>query len=661
LITILLVLSIPFICPESLYNGVISGKQFWFIGAMALMILILLISMFPRLKSENARFYFTDVALILFLVYYIIRAFATPHTPPQCNTRLLDYLLMGILYFSVKHLINPYRVNVGSSIAANSPREYPVSEIIITFLVVTGLVEAVWGLLQLYGFTPSLHQSFRITGSFYNPAPYALYLSVIFPLALGVFLNLEVKKRDAFLCIGKLKGWIAGKLSKSNDVLHGKNTSSEHIETCIHTLGQWCVKWISLVTLIAIVLVLPATMIRAAWIAAFAGSLIVLNGKYKLAAIVRNHVKSPTRKAVLILIVLPVILVTVYGLYTMKKNSSEGKLLIWEVTLGKIAEKPFLGYGVGRFEAEYNRWQVEYFLEHPEERKSTKGFTAGNTNYCFNDYLEMSSETGLIGMTLFMLLFIPVIKGCIGQQRSKTRLGKGFPGIVSIVAPAIVTLLVAAFISFPLYSLPTLILLFTLLALASGEQKELIGLKTSMIAYKLVIALVLLPIGYAITVNIRKLDDYRAWNRAWLTYQTGNYPVANEEYKAILTELQYEGSLLQQYGKSLQMAGHSAEAVEVLGRASLITADYILYTTLGDAYKGIKQYSKAEEQYLYATAMEPGRLYPHYLLAMLYHECGRKQEALAKAREVLTMEAKVESTAVREIKDKMQRILNTKP
>jgi hypothetical protein len=52
------------------------------------------------------------------------------------------------------------------------------------FIILTGLGEAVWGLLQLYGFRPSQHGLFRLTGSFFNPGPYSGYLAVVFPMAL---------------------------------------------------------------------------------------------------------------------------------------------------------------------------------------------------------------------------------------------------------------------------------------------------------------------------------------------------------------------------------------------------------------------------------------------------------------------------------------------
>ena len=40
--------------------------------------------------------------------------------------------------------------------------------------ILLGIIEAIWGLGQLYGVVLSHHSQFLLTGSFYNPGPYAI-------------------------------------------------------------------------------------------------------------------------------------------------------------------------------------------------------------------------------------------------------------------------------------------------------------------------------------------------------------------------------------------------------------------------------------------------------------------------------------------------------
>ena len=56
-------------------------------------------------------------------------------------------------------------------------------------LILAGTVEAVWGLLQIYGFEPSNHSLYALTGSFYNPGPYSGFLAMCMPLALYEWLK----------------------------------------------------------------------------------------------------------------------------------------------------------------------------------------------------------------------------------------------------------------------------------------------------------------------------------------------------------------------------------------------------------------------------------------------------------------------------------------
>ena len=156
---------------------------------------------------------------------------------------------------------------------------------------------------------------------------------------------------------------------------------------------------------------------------------------------------------------------------------------------------------------------------------------------------------------------------------------------------------------------------------------------------------------------LRKVPSYCKWNEANYLYAMLAYSEASSTYKNIIPALTYEGELLQQYGKSLQMNGNNKEATKVLEKASRYTSDYILYAALGDAYKGIKQYGKAETAYQQASYMEPNKLYPRYLLAKLYDVSGQQLKAIETAEGLLNKDIKVQSTAIEEIKTEMKKIL----
>lgn len=55
-------------------------------------------------------------------------------------------------------------------------------------IIISGSIQAVYGNLQLLEYYPSNHSGFKITGSFFNPGPYAGFLSAIWPITLGMYL-----------------------------------------------------------------------------------------------------------------------------------------------------------------------------------------------------------------------------------------------------------------------------------------------------------------------------------------------------------------------------------------------------------------------------------------------------------------------------------------
>ena len=113
------------------------------------------------------------------------------------------------------------------------------------------------------------------------------------------------------------------------------------------------------------------------------------------------------------------------------------------------------------------------------------------------------------------------------------------------------------------------------------------------------------------------------------------------------------------YGKALVMAEGYEKGICVLKKAKNHLNTTIIETALGDAHKALENYNEAEEAYEKAAYMIPNRLYPHYLLAKLYVESQQYEKARNKAREVLEKEVKVPSTAVREMRLEMERLLKS--
>src|SRR5690606_1758571 len=134
----------------------------------------------------------------------------------------------------------------------------------------------------------------KMTGSFFNPGPYGGFLSVVFPVALGIYLF----RRSLFK--------VQGRQSPVN-----KKFDTYNLIYLSKTL-------LSLVAVFSILMVLPASQSRAAWLAAGVSVSYLLAIRYQLTGKVAVFVITSAKKAVTVLAFLAIFLGIAYGLYTFK-------------------------------------------------------------------------------------------------------------------------------------------------------------------------------------------------------------------------------------------------------------------------------------------------------------------------------------------------------
>src|SRR5690606_5337733 len=110
-------------------------------------------------------------------------------------------------------------------------------------IVISGILQAVHGTLQLLGYYPSNHSGFKMTGSFFNPGPYAGFLTIVWVVSLGMYLFKD---------------------SITTQIQSQLKSNSPFLKVVIRSIYEYT----PLVGLISIAMVLPALQSRASWIAA---------------------------------------------------------------------------------------------------------------------------------------------------------------------------------------------------------------------------------------------------------------------------------------------------------------------------------------------------------------------------------------------------------
>ncbi|WP_297677475.1 O-antigen ligase family protein [uncultured Bacteroides sp.] len=464
-------------------------------------------------------------------------------------------------------------------------------------IVLLGGVEAVWGLRQLYGFSVSGHSLYALTGSFFNPGPYGGYLAMALPVCLHCYLHAsKCKKKHIFRQAGIGIAGISGLL---------------------------------------VLCVLPATMSRSAWIAATVGCAWVAymhhekrKWKYLWRKYWRRYLAWGTAGVL-------VLALAGAGVFFLKPDSALGRLFLWKIACRAIAEHPW-GCPWG-FAYAYGEAQEKYFSSGNyaawEER------VAGSPEYAFNEYLDCALNISLPLTIILLCMIVMYLRiGVMYRQYG--------------VCGALLALLLFSFSSYPMH-IPGFMMAGVFLLIACREG-ILIGK--------------FLIVGAWLAVSVAGLGDKwkqeedacRKWAHVRMLYQLGSHAAAQKAYEEIRPALDDRGAFLFEYGHSLHKSGNYEESDWILRAATYRSNDPMIRNVMGKNCQAMGFYWQAEAYYLSAVHLLPGRIYPYYLLAKLYAEPEyRNRERFEEMKRiVLTKEPKVYSTAIKEMRDEVEKMEN---
>ena len=473
-----------------------------------------------------------------------------------------------------------------------------IRNVVLYAIIFVGSLQAVWGLAQLYEYIPSNHVLFPLTGAFYNPGPYSGYIAIVIPVCLYQLMSVKGK----------------------------------------------C-KYLLYFTLFLMISTIPAGMSRSAWLGVLISCLWVIAVKLRHKnRITTLYNRISKRSWIKIGIITSGIIVLLLLMFVFKKDSANGRLFIWKNTIHSITERPWIGYGIGTFPYEYGKSQAEYFSQ--EVYSSQEERVAGSPEYAFNEYLHCILEGGIVLLLLVgLLLFFTVKQGI--HNSAYAALG----GILS--------LFIFAMTSYPfqIFSFWVMVVLLMAVCVSSAPRQLPTGTKNSRYAKIVPFCLFLLTIGI-----VAKVKNYaplvESWNKCRLLMSRGAIKPAARGYLQLYADFRHNSSFLFEYALCLIEQKHYNDANTILRRAALVSNDAMIYNLMGENYQKMKLYKKAEACFLYSTDLLPGRIYPYYLLTLLYTESSFYQpEKMEMTRQiVLTKQPKINSKAIEEMRENVKNI-----
>lgn len=438
----------------------------------------------------------------------------------------------------------------------------------------TCLFQAIYGVMQ-WGQQSLPFEKFSISGSFDNPAGYAACLCTGFPFILQY----------------------------------------------LHTTRE---KWKLFILGFSVFLVMLALFLSGSR-AGIIGSLAVV-----IAFLSQRIYTSRKGKNILLVSTLMIILFII-GSYFLKKDSADGRLLIWKCSWEMIKESPVYGHGTGVFLKHYMDYQAKYFDKHPD---SQFAMLADNVQHPFNEYLSIILNFGFIGGVLLFAVMILLFCAC-----RKNPNPTNITALLSLLATAVL-----AVFSYPfIYPFTWIVGLYCICILLKG----FFIWKIPPICHRFIYSIVLIfCITFLYHLYQRTEAEYQ-WYKAYKSKQLS-------EYKQLMLVMGNDPYFLYNYAVELYNANHVAESKEIALLCHEQWANYDLELLLGDIYMRENDIASAESHYKQAALMCPCRFIPLYQLFCLYQEQGNESLAYDFAKKIEAKEVKVSSTTVKQIKYKVK-------
>jgi len=587
----------------------------------------------PLQRHNNVSF--TDTLVFSFGAVVFLIAFISGI--PFAHTKLIMFALLLVVYWLMRCLLTSI---------------HQVAALIKVAIITTALVECLIGLNQLYGLSPSNHALFRITGSFFNPGPFSGYVGMIAPLALYealLFSNTEVR----------LRALIKRVMTRGNGL-----NSCALIGKWLMKLLRWLLPYIggclSVLTVMAALMVLPAAMSRAAWVGVVAGSLVVFLNYPPVRLKVVSMLDMRRKRLGLILLVSVLVVGAVIGIYHLRPASVDGRMLLWKHGVKAMLEHP-LGVGLGKVGAAIGEVQADFYSANNVDQALID--RADVPFYAFNEYIQIGVESGVLGLVLFLALMVVVLMRAYKNKQY---------GVMG----ALVSLSVFAFFSYPFSVLPFLIVLVALLALGQVGQADETAHQpskvfpvnhASMISKRqllrsLPVSLLCMGVIVACLINrYPTLQAWRDWKDGKMLMNAHLFEDAAESMKPLYPYLNDQPEFLFDYARSLSKAGRFDESNRVLERCMAFSGDPMLYNVYGKNLAALHRYEAAKSAYEQAYNRVPNRLYPLYLLARLYVELGDTLGARHTAEKLYNHPIIAPSRAIEEMKDSLRVLVATMP
>ena len=446
-----------------------------------------------------------------------------------------------------------------------------------------------YGLLQYFGAFPSRHYAFPITGTYENPAGFAAVQAALFPFALYVCFQNENK--------------------------------------------QWT-RWFAGISAVLCFVTVVLSGSRAGVLAICAAATVVLVLQTKVLSVFK------TRRWLWLPLSLTIV-ITAIVMYRVKASSADGRLFVWSISLDMIKGRPLFGYGIGGIEKHYMDAQAAFFSVHPD---SPYVMLADNVTHPFNEYIKLTVNYGLTGLTMAFFVLALMVKRLFNSRENIKVIGLAVSASVFVMCQ----------FSYPFhYAAVWYIFSVAIIPAFFKEREDNEEWETP--KYLRITLPILFSILLAVVLRMMYLD--LKWAEMSKRSLAGHTERMLPYYEKMKPQMQHNPLFLYNYAAELNYIGRYEESLAITEECRLGWNDYDVQMLLADNLENTGQLDYALDAYRHAEDMIPCRFEPLEGMMTVYLENGDTLRAIMMAEEILDKPVKVHSFRVEQIRSAATQLL----
>jgi O-antigen polymerase len=480
---------------------------------------------------------------------------------------------------------------------------------IFIFLSVLAFIECSYCILQVLNVIKS-DTAIKVTGTWVNPNITAMFLALVFPFALSSILVTVNKQKKLYILL-------------------------------------ICFIIISLLLL----------KCRTAILGALLASALILEWRYKIC---KNFITKQSKTSVYLATFAFIFLTTAISIvtYFAKKDSADGRKLIWNLSLKMVSQKPFFGFGYGNFERDYNLEQAKYFSNNANSENEIAN--ASHTEMAYNEIIENAVDGGILG-SAFVLGFIITLlnNGSVFFKSIANSIDNNSE--IQIIISSITSIIVLLFMSlvnFTITATPIMCIFILFASVISSSKIAVVVPVAIPLLVKKAIPLTFILIGSVLFYTNLSTAFYQRKITYAINYaKDKEYVAAFSILETIPVKHQKNVNFYQTLSNAYYLNNQKEKALEVYKKSSLLYSSPLLYQQMGDCFFTQKDYANAIKNYETAKNIQPNRFTPRYLLLKVYIEQKDKTNAVKYANEIVALNEKIPSYTTNSIKKIAQEFL----